>query len=522
MKHLLILLIATLSFSLTSNSQDQKKKSITIKHADNFKFKKEQQMYILTGHVFLIHKNLKMYCDKAYKYNETNTIKAFGNIHVIQNDTLHMKGDKLTYDGNSRFAKVRENVVLNDKKMTLTSDYLNYDAEKNIGYYNDFGTVKDSINVLTSIKGQYYANDNYVSFQDSVVVVNPDYTLTSDTLKYTTLSKIVYITGPTNIVGEKDTLYTEQGWFNTISKQVELKKNNKAKRDSYICFGDNIFIDNNKSTAVIKNNGVLKDTANNMMVKANLIKAFKNNEFAFATNKAELIHIDNNMDSLFMHADTLSVRKDSSNTIMKAFHKVKFYKKTMQGVCDSLAYSLNDSLVTMHSNPIVWASGNQITGDIIRLETGKKSLKKFYVDKNSLIVTEADKDMYNQIKGRNMIGYFKNNFIDYIDVLGSGELIFFPVENGLVTGLNKIKCSNIQIHMNNKTLSRIKYTQNPDGTIYPLTKVDAKEMKLKDFRWEETKQPKSRNDIFIKKDSIKKTSESTNKKNGLKLESFNK
>ena len=512
MKRFIILLTAVLSFVLPSNSQEQKKKSISIKHADNFNFKKDQQIYILTGNVFLIHKNLKMYCDTAYKYNKTNTIKAFGNIHIIQNDTLHMRGDKLTYDGNTRFAKVRENVMLNDKKMTLTSNYLNYDAKKNIGYYKNFGTVRDSINTLTSITGQYYANENYVTFQDSVVVVNPEYTLSSDTLKYTTQTKIVYITGPTNIVGEKDTIYTEKGWFNTISKQVELSKKNEAKRESYICKGEYIFIDKYKETILIKDNGVLKDTTNNLMIKANLIRAFKDKGYAYATDKAQLIHIDKNNDSLFMHADTLSLKKDTVNTVMKGYYNVKFFKSSMQGLCDSLSYSLKDSLVTMHNNPIVWVSDNQITGDIIRLETGAKALSKFYVDNNALIVTEADKGMYNQIKGRNMVGYFKNNFIDFIDVIGNGELIYFPIEKGLVTGLNKMRCSNIKIFMDKKKLSKVKYIQNPDGTIFPLSKVDAKEMKLRNFRWEEYYQPKSKDDIFIKKEIPNKTKSSLKKK----------
>jgi lipopolysaccharide export system protein LptA len=498
MKKYIILIFSLLVISVSLSAQTQKKNTIKIMHANTATFEPAKQMQVLTGKVFLIHKGLKMYCDKAYKFSKTNIIKAIGNIHIIQNDTLHMRGDKLTYDGNSRLAIVRKNVILNDKRITLTTDNLNYDANKNIGYYKEFGTVKDSMNVLTSITGQYYANDNLLCFQDSVVVVNPDYTMTSDTLKYTTDTKIIHITGPTNIVGEKDTLYTELGWFNTISKQIELSKNNKAQRESYFCFGDNIFIDNINNTAIIKNNGVLKDTINKFMIKANLIKAFKDIEYAYATDNAHLIQIDNQNDSLFLHADTLSLSKDSTNTILKALHNVKFYKSSLQGICDSMIYSMKDSLATLHNNPIIWANDNQITGDIIRIETGKSSLKKFYVDKNSMIVSEADKDMFNQIKGRNMVGYFKNDFLNYVDVLGSGELLYFPIESGSITAVNKMKCSDIRIYIRNRKLNKIIYKQKPDGTIFPITKIESHELKLKDFRWEEKIQPKSKEDIFKK------------------------
>lgn len=498
MKKQLILIFVVLTLCFSLNSLAQEKKTVRIEHADSATFELQEQMQVLTGNVFLIHKDLKMYCDKAYKYNKTNIIEASGHIHIIQNDTLHMRGEELTYDGNSRFAIVRKNVILNDKKMTLTTKLLNYDANKNIGYYNNFGTVKDSTNVLTSNIGQYYANKNLICFQDSVVAVNPDYRLTSDTLKYTTDTKIVHITGPTNIVGKKDTLYTEFGWYNTINKQVELSKNNRAQRESYFCYGDKIFLDNIKNTAVIKHNGILKDTINKLIIKANLIKAYKDKNYAFATDMAQLIQVDKQKDSLFLHADTLSLKKDSSNTIIKALHNVKFFKSNLQGVCDSITYSMKDSLATLYNSPILWANDNQITGDIIRLETGKSTIKKFYVDKSSMIVSIAEKDMFNQIKGRNMIGYFKNNFLDYIDVLGSGELLYFPIENGSVSAVNKMKCSDIRIHIQDKKLYKIRYTQKPDGTIFPLTKIEGSELRLKDFRWEVKQQPKSKEDIFVK------------------------
>lgn len=508
MKKQLILVICLIAICLSNNSIAQKQnKTVRIQHADKATMNLTESVQVLTGNVYLIHKGMKMYCDVAYKYSKTNSIEAFGNIHIIQNDTLHMRGDKLYYDGKTRFAKIRENVVLNDKKMTLSTDFLNYDADTNVGYYQKFGTVKDSMNVLTSKVGQYYANDHLLCFQDSVVVVNPDYTMTSDTLKYTTDSKIVHITGPTNIVGEKDTLYTELGWYNTISKQVKLSKNNKAQRETYFCFGDNIFIDNVKETAVIRDNGILKDSVNQLMIKANLIQAYKKMEYAVATQKAHLIQIDKQKDSLFLHADTLSLKKDTSNTILKAFHGVKFYKKSLQGSCDSMTYSMKDSMVYLNNNPIVWANNNQITGDTIRLETKKGALSKFYVDKNSMIVNQAEKDMFNQIKGRKMIGYFKNNFLDYLDVLGNGELLYFPTDENVITAVNKTKCSDIRIKIVNRQLSEIRYSNKPDGTIYPLTKIEAEELKLRDFRWEENKQPKSKSDIFIKEGIISEAKE---------------
>ena len=33
-----------------------------------------------------------MFCDKLYNHRDSNYVEAFGNVHVIQNDTLNLWG----------------------------------------------------------------------------------------------------------------------------------------------------------------------------------------------------------------------------------------------------------------------------------------------------------------------------------------------------------------------------------------------------------------------------------------------
>jgi len=78
----------------------------------------------LIGNVVFKHDETLMYCDSSYQYVETNVLEAFGHIKIDQGDTLILTGDSLFYYGNSKKAIVRGNVVLKDKKMTLTTRYL--------------------------------------------------------------------------------------------------------------------------------------------------------------------------------------------------------------------------------------------------------------------------------------------------------------------------------------------------------------------------------------------------------------
>lgn len=488
---------------ISSSLRAQEKTKIKIQKSDKLNFYTDLDMTVFRGNVLFTHKDIKLHCDSAYQYNKENKVRAFGRVHIIQGDTINLYGDSLVYFGDTKLAQMRGNVKMKDPKITLTTNYLDYDANNNIGYYYNNGIIKDSQNTLESKIGQYYANDKLLYFKKDVKVTTSDYLMYSDTLKYTTETKIAFITGPTTIVGEKDSLYSEKGWYNTITKRAELFQNNKAFRESYSCFGDSIEIDNISQTGIIKNNGVLVDTVNNLILKADYIEAHKDKEFAFATNNAVLIQAGQK-DSLFLHADTLFVEKDSANnSLMKAYNNVKFFRKDLQGVCDSMVYTIVDSTIRLYENPIIWANGSQITGSQINLITGENNLKQFYIESSSLIVSKADTNMFNQISGREMTGYFgKNNELKLVDIVGNGEVIYFPVDAGVIAGVNKTKCSRIRIHLKERKIKSVVFIQKPDGTIYPLSKIQAEKLKLKNFRWEKLRQPQKKEDIFIKKPQI--------------------
>ena len=53
-------------------------------------------------------------------------------------------------------------------------------------------------------------------------LVNPKFVLTSDTLKYSTDTKIATILGPSDIVSDKNHIYSERGIYNTTTEQAEL------------------------------------------------------------------------------------------------------------------------------------------------------------------------------------------------------------------------------------------------------------------------------------------------------------
>lgn len=497
----LILFVFLSILILTAFAQEENKKdkaTIKILHSDLFYPGVTNKINRAIGNVSLQHQNIFMTCDSLYQYSDSNYIEAFGNVHAIQSDTLNLWGDFMTYSGNTEFAQVRNHVIMNDQKITLTTDSLDYDAAGRVGYYFNGGTIKDSINTLKSEYGYYYLPINEMFFKDSVKVYTPDYTMFSDTMKYQTETKIITILGPTNIYGDNRTLYSENGWYNSITSHAELYKNNKLSYNDYKGVADTIIIDSTSNNAIMQQNITLYDTVNNVLVQGNYGEVWKKNDYAFVTQRA-LLTLVGEADSLFVHGDTLSISKDSlGNNVMKAYHNTKFYNKELQGVCDSMVFPIVDSTVYLYVEPIVWAGGNQMTAQEITMHLKDNNVDHFNLNTKAMLINQMDSTKFNQIKGRNMIGYIKNNEIYMVYVDGSGEALYYLDDQGVIVGLDHTTSSTIKIFIEERKVKDIIFINNVDGVIIPLFMVKPQDTKLKDFFWHIGKKPLNKEAIFNK------------------------
>ena len=163
-----------------------------------------------------------MYCDSVYLYTIDNNIKAFSNVKLQKGDSIEVISSVLDYAGNIKSARFRNNVVLKDQSVAVYTDSLNYDIKSNRAYYFNGGKIIDSTATLISKTGYYFANEKLFFFKDNVVVENEDYRVYTDTLKYNINTNVVSFQGPTTIVGDTATLYSERGWYNTKTGEAKI------------------------------------------------------------------------------------------------------------------------------------------------------------------------------------------------------------------------------------------------------------------------------------------------------------
>lgn len=501
-RSLLFLIVSfVLSFQVLAQEK-QTKKTIEITNAIRGVYDKRLggNGQRLIGNVIVEHDGSTLWCDSAYLYGDKNSMDAFGHVHIRMNDTLHLYGDKLYYDGNTRIAEVHQNVRLLDKKLTLYTDELIYKRNEKVGEYFVWGKLVDSTNVLTSKKGFYYTETKEAFFNDSVVLVNKDHVLKTDTLIYHTQLKTVDFNGPTTIVGDSSYMYAESGFHNTATDYTRLKKNAYLQDKANILEGDLLYYDKAIGVAEVFKNVQMTDTVQNIVVKGGYANYRKKEQFAYVVDRALAILIEDG-DSLFIHADTLKVMLDSADKVetLLAYRHMKFFREDFQGMSDSMVYQMKDSTIYFYKDPVIWHKENQFRASEIQLVIRHGELDSIVFKKDVFLTSQdtIDPQYFNQVKGNTMVGWFKENDLRKLHVLGNSETIYFLWEEDKTpVGMTRISSSDMNIFLKDNQLETITYLKEPKAKLYPPERIPADQLKLNGFLWLIDKRPKKKEDIF--------------------------
>ncbi|HPG32690.1 MAG TPA: LptA/OstA family protein, partial [Lentimicrobium sp.] len=206
-------------------------------------------------------------------------------------------------------------------------------------------------------------------------------------------------------------------------------------------------------------------------------------------------------DTLFMHSDTMRATFDSAQKTKEvfAYYHVKFYRDDIQGLADSIVYKTADSTMRMLGMPVLWTDENQLTADSIYITTANKEVRNMFLYNAAFIISKDTLGSgYNQIKGRNMTGYFLKNDLTAIRVQGNSETIYWVrEEDGTLTGINKGYSSNMAIRLRERKMKQIVYIEKPNAVLYPEGDLKPDELLLKNFKWLGDRRPLKREDIFI-------------------------
>jgi lipopolysaccharide export system protein LptA len=585
-------------------------------------------------HPVFEHDGSTLAADSADYNQAANTFDAFGHIVITQPSGTTIYADLLNYNGNTKLAILTNNVRLIDGDATLTTELLTYNMSTRMGTYTGGGKIVNGKNVLTSKNGYYFASTRDAYFRYNVILTSPEALIKTDTLRYNSTSKVAYFYGPTNIYGKDDTLYTENGTYNTENDQARFGKKNLYTQGSKSLKGDSLFYDrkagygraignilfidtaekaelhggiglyrkSDESILVTKNPYVViisesdsakvdsilytADTLFSKVVLTRNIKPYRKNELKADTEisatepvasalkpgspalvkekpdsvalKSPVLNdkikqtmpdnaekknpaprkLDSKSGVALVKSDTLkslnsrektaiaktggidttrntlSIAKDSvsgdtsRNRIVIGYHNAKIFKSDLQARADSMFFSYSDSTVRCYIKPMIWAQGSQLSGDTIYIQLKNKKLDNMLLRHNSFIVNSEDPDTtnFNQIKGKMISGYFKNNKLSQMFVDGNAESIYYIKDDSAYVGLNHQVSSRIKMIFIDGKLKNINSIRSVQASTTPMDELTEEDKILKGFIWKPKDRPKSKEEIIpqlAKKNEVK-------------------
>lgn len=499
MKKLFFLLIS-FSFFWSHFSIAQEKKKIILEYAD---FTDHNQTEIpgavvLIGNVRVNHDGAIITCNKAYQFIDENYIKLFGNVKINQGDTLFMDSRYAEYNGDKKFAYATGNVNMRSPEMSLVTDTINLDRNTQQAYYNSYGTIVSGENTLKSKSGRFFIKQKKYQFLTAVTLTNPKYVMKTNHLDYYTNSGHSYVFGPTTITGKDSFIYTEKGFYDTKKNLAHLLTKSYIKQDTQIIKGDSLYYDRNRQFSSATRNVSVTDTVNKFKVTGHYAEVYKMKDSLFIEKRALAVtQVEN--DSLYTHAKRLVVTGKPGNRIMRGYNNARFYKTDMSGKCDSIHSDEARGLTQLIKRPVVWNGDSQLTGEVIHIISNSKTeqIDSLKVLTNAFIIQRDTLGTgYNQIKGKNLYGKFRDNKLYQVDLIGNAEKIFYMYDKEVLFGIDKGVGSSIRLELKDNQITSATLFKKTESQIYPDAELPQNVRKLRGFIWRGDEMIKSKEDIF--------------------------
>lgn len=326
-----------------------------------------ERVKTLVGNVQLQQKDVTMRCDSAIVLG--NDVEAYGNVIIVQSDTVQIFADSLFYYGDAREAILVGNVVLTDGKAKLFTDKLDYDLNTKIATYDSGAILENENTRLSSQRGYYYTEQNLAYFGGNVIVSDPEFSLKADTLKVDTDKNISYFIGPTDILTKNnEQIYSEEGFYDPAFEYAEFSKRPrfkskdgfaKAKKIRYIGSEDKISLEGD---AYFKNDKQVAEA--DTIIYNTALKQFSSRGVTTIQEEGRQILADNSF-----YDDSLAVAIFVGNVCISDSNKI---------ICaDSIRYS--------EERKVGEAFGNVISRDTVENIT-LECEQLFYNDSTSYVL----------------------------------------------------------------------------------------------------------------------------------------
>lgn len=481
---------------------------VFLEHADVLELDetKSTDYQVLRGNVVFRKDNMFMYCDSAYFYEASNSLDAFGNVKMEQGDTLFVYGDELNYNGMDELARLFANpgrkARLINRDVKLESDRFDYNLAANVGSYDLGGTLTDKENKLTSVEGYYYPATKDAYFYDNVRLTGPRNNDTlrmfTDSLRYNTSTRIASLMCPTLIVNKDGEIRSSSGFYDTNGGVADLySRSMVVTRRGNTLTGDTLFYDRERGFGEAFGNMILTDSVRQSTLIGDYGFYNELTDSAFATGNALAMEYSRK-DTLYVHGDSIvAYMLGDSTHVTNAYHRVRFFRNDLQGLCDSLSFREQDSVLRMYRHPIVWSGSRQIHGNLIAVHMNDSTVDWVRLPDFGMMIDHIAEDCYDQLSGSDMSVWLNDTTINRLYVEGNVQLITFPMENdSTYNKFSFVESSFMDAMFANNAVDTIVMWPETTGTFTPLYLAKRSSYFLPNFQWYSELRPLAPDEVF--------------------------
>ncbi len=483
--------------------------TLRILHADVIRYDRDfSEARRLIGNVVINHDSVTMYCDSAWHFEAQGRIEAFGNVQIVRDfSDEKIFGDYLIYNKNEKLAQIWDNVRALNTDAVLTTQTAFYNIEDEVIYYDSPGRIvyKDS-SILTSRRGRYFTRDRYAWFNNNVRLNDPQYDYRGDTLVYNQELERVEFYGPSTIYfhqdnGSEDTLMANEGWIYTPDSTGFFYDNVKLYDPDFYIEADTLRYSKLNADGFAKGNIMIVSPSDSIAAYGDYSTFSRNPDVVMLTDRPVIKYWEGN-DTLYMKADTLwaFTRQVEDSTFRQVLgnRNIRYYREDLQGRCDSLFFSTQDSILRMFGQNLMWSDLHQVSSDsaYLHLLNRKPSVMNLY-GAPFIASSEDTMDYFNQIKGVQIDVFFDDSsHLEHVEVLEDANAIYYVKDGDDYIGGNKVASRNMYIYVVDNKAESILFTPNSNGVLSPIEDILPEKFNFVEFNWQDALRPKDRTDIL--------------------------
>lgn len=309
------LILLLVSFGLFAQNTEQKDSLVRLLGCDELQQVEEygQSYRKALGHARFEHNSTLLICDTALWNVNQNVINAFGNVQIIQNNTV-LSSESLDYLIDQNLAQFRGALVqLRDKDgNTLRTTDLDYNTKDSVAVFKNGGALRDKDGqIIESDDGHYYSKLKTFSFTNNVNMYTDSIFVKTDDLDYNTGTNVATFGTGTNAWRDNNMLSSQAGFYERTLEKFTFFRNVHILTENQEAWADTLVYYRVPNNVEMFGHVELLDTTRNVAAVAGYVQYIDSLSFIKLTREPAVIAISEQgekRDTAYIGADTLILR----------------------------------------------------------------------------------------------------------------------------------------------------------------------------------------------------------------------